>query len=81
MWECYICNRQNDMGRDKCAGCNTIKAVSDAKEAEEREAAEHAAKARASVQAPKRRKAKAKPMTFQDINRNKAAAQSAWRPK
>eukprot|EP00892_Ulva_mutabilis_P008487 jgi/Ulvmu1/600/UM001_0608.1 len=81
VWECYICNAQNELGRERCTACNTVKAVSDAKEAEERDAAEHAAKARANVQGAKRKKAKARSMTFQDVNRNSALSQSAWRPK
>lgn len=81
VWQCYICDTMNEMGMEKCKHCNTPKQISDAQEAEMRDAAEKAEQARATVQGGKKKKARAKPMTFQDINRSAAVAHSAWRPK
>lgn len=69
------------MGVDKCRSCGTMKAVSDAQEAEQRAAADKAMQARANVQGGKKKKARARPMTFQDINRSARVQQSAWQPQ
>lgn len=81
VWNCYVCEQQNDVGMDRCLNCGTMKAVSDAQEAEQRAAAEKATQARANVQGGKKKKARARPMTFQDINRNATLSQSAWQPQ
>lgn len=80
VWQCYVCEQVNEVGVEKCSHCGTVKAVSDAQEAERRAAADKASQARANVQGGKKKKARAKPMTFQDINRSSASS-SAWRPQ
>jgi hypothetical protein len=78
-WQCAVCSLLNSPAANKCDACATPKMVSDAHHAEVRAQEEHAAKARANAMSGgKKKRTKGITMSFQEMNRQQAAANSVW---